>query len=109
MWTPRPSLPVREAADQGGSAGLTRSDRGTWPSGDGAALTTLGAVILVAVGLRWIYDDWLSQWDIFTFFLPNYGYVGDRIRSFEFPPGTRTSPMGLRWRVMLAADGCICR
>jgi hypothetical protein len=55
------------------------------PHGDLAALATLLALILIAVGFRFVYDDWLSQWDIVMFFLPNFGYVGDRLRSFQVP------------------------
>src|SRR5215216_4177425 len=49
---------MRKDADHAGLADLSRSARPTRPSGDGAALTTLVAIILVAVGFRWIYDDW---------------------------------------------------
>ena len=55
------------------------------PRGDPAALAALVAIVLVAVGFRFEYDNWLAEWDILTFFLPNYGYVGDRIRSLEVP------------------------
>src|SRR5215217_6569457 len=85
MWTPQPAPPLREDADQRNQPSPTRFARPLWPGGDIAALVALVAIILVAVGFRWIYDDWLSQWDIFTFFLPNYGYVGDRVHAFQIP------------------------
>ena len=66
-------------------AGLTLPARARRPHGDAAALLALLALILVAVGFRFVYDDWLGQWDIIMFFLPNYGYVGDRLRSLQVP------------------------
>jgi len=35
--------------------------------------------------LRFVYDNWLSEPDIFTFFVPWFGYIGDRLRDFELP------------------------
>ncbi len=52
---------------------------------DGAALAALLAIIAVTVGFRFIYDNWLAQFDIFNFFLPNYDYVGGRLRAFQVP------------------------
>ena len=52
---------------------------------DAIALITLTLIILATVVFRFKYDNWLSGFDMFPFFLPNYGYVGDRIRDFEVP------------------------
>ncbi len=45
------------------------------------------AVFLVAVVLvmwpRWHYDNWLTEYDIFTFFLPWYGMLGDRLHDLS--------------------------
>jgi len=54
-------------------------------SADGVAVTALLACIAIAVGFRFQYDNWLSEYDIFSYFLPNFGYVGDRIRDLEVP------------------------
>lgn len=49
-------------------------------------------VFLIAVTLvmvpRWHYDNWLTEYDIFTFFLPWYGMVGDRLRDLDIPGWT---------------------
>ncbi len=37
---------------------------------------------------RSVYDNWLSEYDIFTFFLPWYGQLGDRLRDFDIPGWT---------------------
>ena len=55
---------------------------------DRVAVTVfLVAVILVMVP-RWHYDNWLTEYDIFTFFLPWYGMVGDRLRDLDIPGWT---------------------
>jgi hypothetical protein len=85
LLAPRTAPPSREEADRGVPAGLTPPARAPWPRGDAIALLTLLAIILVAVGFRFVYDNWLSQWDIIQGFLPNYGYVGDRLRALQVP------------------------
>ncbi len=52
---------------------------------DAIALVALLLIMLVSVGFRFKYDNWLSGFDMFPFFLPNYGYVGDRVRDFQVP------------------------
>lgn len=54
-------------------------------TGDAVALAALVLIVLVCVGFRFVYENWLAGSDILDFFLPNYGYVGDRLRSFEVP------------------------
>ena len=49
------------------------------------ALSALLAIILVAVGFRWRFDNWLSDYDRLTQFLPWFGYVGERLREFQVP------------------------
>jgi len=50
------------------------------------------AVFLIAVVIvmlfRWHYDNWLTEYDIFTFFLPWFGMVGDRIHELDIPGWT---------------------
>lgn len=53
--------------------------------GDRVALALLFAIVAVTVGFRFVYDNWLAQFDIFNFFLPNYGYVGSRLRELQIP------------------------
>lgn len=54
-------------------------------NGDQVALLLLLAIILAAVSFRFVYDNWLAQWDILGYFLPNYDYLGSRLRSFQIP------------------------
>lgn len=37
---------------------------------------------------RWNYDNWLTEYDIFSFFLPMYGILGDRLSSGDIPGWT---------------------
>jgi len=50
------------------------------------------ALFLIAVGVtmlfRWHYDNWLTEYDIFTFFLPWFGMMGDRLHDFDIPGWT---------------------
>ncbi|MGI8484602.1 MAG: hypothetical protein ACR2OU_10100, partial [Thermomicrobiales bacterium] len=52
-----------------------------------AVAVFLVAVIFVMVP-RWYYDNWLTEYDIFTFFLPWYGMGGDRLRDLDIPGWT---------------------
>jgi hypothetical protein len=45
---------------------------------------TIGFVMLVT-GVRLYYDNWLADFDMLGFFLPNFGYLGDRLASLELP------------------------
>jgi hypothetical protein len=53
-----------------------------------ADVIALGALfVMTAAGLwlRWVYDNWLGEFDLFTMFIPWFGYVGDRIAAGEIP------------------------
>ncbi|MEJ7839527.1 MAG: hypothetical protein WKF81_11965, partial [Thermomicrobiales bacterium] len=52
---------------------------------DAAAIGLLILLTSLAVGLRWYYDNWMTDFDIFTFFLPNWTYLGTRLRDFDIP------------------------
>jgi hypothetical protein len=54
-------------------------------SDDVMALSALLAIIFIAVGFRWRYDNWLSDYDRLSQFLPWFGYVGERLRDFQVP------------------------
>jgi len=54
-------------------------------------LIALGMILLtvaVVMTFRWIYDNWLTEYDIFSFFLPMYGILGDRLRNGDIPGWT---------------------
>ena len=52
---------------------------------DGAALAVLGALIAVVGWNRLVFDAWLTRFDMFTFFLPWYTFLGERLRAFDVP------------------------
>ncbi len=52
---------------------------------DAVALAALLLFCVAATILRSIRDDWLSGYDGFSYFLPYWGYLGDRLRRFEIP------------------------
>jgi hypothetical protein len=52
---------------------------------DTIAIGMLVLVIGVAIGFVSWFDDWLTEFDIFTFFLPTFGLIGDRLRAGEIP------------------------
>ena len=52
---------------------------------DVIAVSTLLLLVGIATGFRFEYDNWLSGFDTFPFFLPYFGYMGDRLREFEIP------------------------
>jgi hypothetical protein len=52
---------------------------------DWLALLSLYSVIVVFAGFRFYYDNWLSDFDLMTFFLQNFSFVGDRLADFELP------------------------
>lgn len=57
---------------------------GTWRE-DLIAIGVLVAALLVAIWLRMVYDNWLIDPDIYTMFLPWFGYIGDRLAAGELP------------------------
>jgi len=85
MITPRAAPRPQVKTGRAPGANLRRSRHAARPSGDLAALAALLAIIAVTVGFRFVYDNWLAQFDIFSYFLPNYGYVGARIRALQVP------------------------
>lgn len=52
---------------------------------DRLAIVLLLVICLGAAILRFIFDDWMSGYDGFDDFLPDWGYLGDRLRQFEVP------------------------
>lgn len=56
---------------------------------DAVALAILLVSILIVVWHRSVNDNWLAEYDISSFFLPWFGMVGDRLRSFDIPGWTR--------------------
>jgi len=52
---------------------------------DFIAISILILLTGIALVLRFTYDNWLSEPDIFTFFMPWFGYIGDRLRDLELP------------------------
>lgn len=72
--------PATVPADAGADQSIVRSRRS-----DVIALSVLIAVIGLVFGIRWYYDNWLSDHDILTQYLIWFGYVGDRLRDFEIP------------------------
>ncbi len=52
---------------------------------DQIAVTVFLVAVLLGMVPRWHYDNWLTEYDIFTFFLPWYGMVGDRLRDLDIP------------------------
>ena len=53
--------------------------------GDIAAMAALLAIVVGSVAVRFEYDNWLSGFDTFTFFVPAFGYIGDRLREGQIP------------------------
>jgi hypothetical protein len=61
---------------------------GTWirtHRGDVASLSALAGLIAIGMWLRWVYDNWLGEFDLFTMFMPWFGYIGDRLAAGELP------------------------
>ena len=53
----------------------------------------IGATLLIMVH-RFVFDNWLAEFDISTFFLPWYGIVGESIRAGEVPGWTNAFSSG---------------
>jgi len=47
-----------------------------------AILIGLTAIIMIH---RWIFDDWTGRHDLLAFFIPWYGYLGDRLAAGDIP------------------------
>lgn len=71
--------------DSGAREGARRDILKGGRRGDIAAIAALLAIIGVAVGFRFEYDNWISGFDTFAFFVPAFGYIGDRLREGQIP------------------------
>ncbi|MEA2597737.1 MAG: hypothetical protein QOF01_4206 [Thermomicrobiales bacterium] len=65
----------------------TRADRTTGrPSAaDTRAVAVLIGLITLAAWNRFSFDGWLARFDLFTFFIPWYDFLGQRLRAGEIP------------------------
>ena len=54
-------------------------------SADLFAISVLALLTFIVCWHRFTYDNWLSRHDLLAFFVPWYGYLGDRLSSFELP------------------------
>jgi hypothetical protein len=52
---------------------------------DAIALAILLGLTTLIMIHRWIFDDWTSRHDLLAFFIPWYGYLGDRLASGDIP------------------------
>lgn len=52
---------------------------------DLVAVATLLVGIAVVMAHRWHYDNWLTEYDIMTFFLPWFNMTGEQVRSGHIP------------------------
>ncbi len=52
---------------------------------DAAALLVLTALTAVVAWNRLVFDAWLTRFDLFTFFLPWYTFLGERLRALDAP------------------------
>ena len=53
--------------------------------GDGLALAVLAGITVLVAWNRLAFDSWLTRFDLFTFFLPWYTFLGERLRDFAVP------------------------
>src|SRR5690349_12846115 len=52
---------------------------------DGVALAVLAVLTAFVTWNRLAFDGWLTRLDLFTFFLPWYTFLGERLRAFDVP------------------------
>ncbi len=52
---------------------------------DAPALVILGSITALVAWNRLVFDSWLTRFDLFTFFLPWYTFLGERLRVFDIP------------------------
>lgn len=52
---------------------------------DALALGVFGILAAIALWLRFVYDNWITEFDLFTMFIPWFGYIGDRLREGDIP------------------------
>ncbi|MGH2614684.1 MAG: YfhO family protein [Thermomicrobiales bacterium] len=74
--------PARNAI-RGRDIAETREPRSWRP--DGTALAILTAMTAIVAWNRLTFDSWLTRFDLFTFFLPWYTFLGERLRAFDIP------------------------
>ncbi len=55
------------------------------PRADALAVAVLSALTALVGWNRLAFDAWLPRFDLFTFFLPWYGFLGERLRSCDVP------------------------
>jgi hypothetical protein len=48
-------------------------------------LAVLAVLVAVVAWNRFTFDAWLTRFDLFTFFLPWYTFLGERLRAFDVP------------------------
>lgn len=60
---------------------------GTWSRfrPDFFALAALAIMTGIVSWHRFVNDNWLSRHDLLSFFIPWYGYLGDRLANFQIP------------------------
>lgn len=49
------------------------------------ALAILVGLTAIIMTHRWIFDDWTGRHDLLAFFIPWYGYLGDRLAAGDIP------------------------
>jgi hypothetical protein len=52
---------------------------------DAVAISVLSVFLALSLWNRFHFDSWLARYDLMTYFLPSYAYLGDRLRDFEVP------------------------
>jgi hypothetical protein len=52
---------------------------------DGLALAVLAGITALVAWNRLAFDSWLTRFDLFTFFLPWYTFLGERLRDLAVP------------------------
>ncbi|MDQ3467686.1 MAG: YfhO family protein [Chloroflexota bacterium] len=52
---------------------------------DAAAIASLALLTALAAGNRFAFDTWLARFDFYTFFVPWYAFLGERLRDFDIP------------------------
>jgi hypothetical protein len=65
----------------------TPTNRGDRSGAGSDFVATLGLAVAVALGLanRFAFDGWLARFDLYTFFVPWYAHLGERLRAGDLP------------------------
>jgi hypothetical protein len=87
-------IPDETIAAHNNSDGVQREPTPSTRRADAYAFSALMVIVGVAVAFRWYYDNWLSDFDILTAFLPWFGYVGDRVADLDVPAWSRFDSSG---------------